>query len=138
MPIALRMCMEVATVIKNEFPGRTLSGIGGIETGKDAAQFLLLGCDTVQVCTGVMKMGYRCIHSMQEELLAFMEHHQFETIEEFKGHSLQYFTSHSDLVKRQADARAAKKAEHTKKMIKKDADWDGDDFVDQSDALARG
>jgi dihydroorotate dehydrogenase subfamily 1 len=138
MPIALRMCMEVATVIKNEFPGRTLSGIGGIETGKDAAQFLLLGCDTVQVCTGVMKMGYRCIHSMQEELLAFMEHHKFETIEEFKGHSLQYFTTHSDLVKRQADARAAKKAEHDKKMIKKDADWDGEDFVDQSDALARG
>ena len=59
MPIALRMCMEIAKVIKNEFPGRTLSGIGGIETGNDAAQFILLGCDTVQVCTGVMKFGYR-------------------------------------------------------------------------------
>ena len=58
MPIALRMCMEIAKVIQNEFPGRTLSGIGGIETGNDAAQFILLGCDTVQVCTGVMKFGY--------------------------------------------------------------------------------
>ena len=64
LPIALRMCMEVRPVIKKEFPGRTLSGIGGIETGNDAAQFILLGCDTVQVCTYVMKVGYRCIHDM--------------------------------------------------------------------------
>ena len=78
MPIALRMCMEIATVIKREFPGRTLSGIGGIETGNDAAQFILLGCDTVQVCTGVMKFGYDIVKPMQEQLLAFMEKHKFE------------------------------------------------------------
>ncbi len=139
MPIALRMCMEIAIVIRDEFPGRTLSGIGGIETGRDAAQFLLLGCDTVQVCTGVMKRGYRCVQPMKEQLLEFMAQHQFETLEDFKGHSLQYFTTHADLVVKQAEARAAKKAEHDKKkMIQADADWDGDDFVDQSDALARG
>jgi dihydropyrimidine dehydrogenase (NADP+)/dihydropyrimidine dehydrogenase (NAD+) subunit PreA len=139
MPIALRICMELATVINHEFAGRTLSGIGGIETGSDAAQFILLGCDTVQVCTGVMKFGYGMVQSMQDELLAFMERHQFHRIEDFKGHSLQFFTTHTDLVERQADARAAKKAEHERqKMIRADADWDGDDFVQQSDALARG
>ena len=139
MPIALRMCMEIAKVIKNEFPGRTLSGIGGIETGNDAAQFILLGCDTVQVCTGVMKFGYPIVKQMCEELLAFMEKHKFEKLEDFKGHSLQFFTTHADLVKRQAEARAAKKAEHDRqKMIKSDAEWQGDDFVKQSEALARG
>lgn len=139
MPIALRMCMEIAQVIKKEFPGRTLSGIGGIETGNDAAQFILLGCDTVQVCTGVMKFGYPIIKPMQEQLLAFMDKHKFERLEDFKGHTLQYFTTHADLVKRQADARAAKKAEHDRqKMIRADAEWDGDDFVKQTDALARG
>jgi dihydroorotate dehydrogenase subfamily 1 len=138
MPIALRMCMEIAKVIQNEFPGRTLSGIGGIETGNDAAQFILLGCDTVQVCTGVMKFGYPIVKEMQEQLLAFMEKHKFETLADFKGHSVQYFTTHADLVKRQAAAREAKKAEHAKKMIKSDAEWAGDDFVKQTDALARG
>ena len=139
MPIALRMCMEIAKVIKSEFPGRTLSGIGGIETGNDAAQFILLGCDTVQVCTGVMKFGYPVVREMQEQLLAFMEKHKFERLEDFKGHSLQFFTTHADLVTRQADARAAKKAEHDRKtMIKSDAEWQGDDFVKQTEALARG
>src|SRR5882672_7750246 len=114
MPIALRMCMEIATVIKREFPGRTLSGIGGIETGNDAAQFILLGCDTVQVCTGVMKFGYPIILEMKEQLLAFMEKHKFETLADFKGHSVQYFTTHADLVARQSQARAAKRSEETR------------------------
>jgi dihydropyrimidine dehydrogenase (NADP+)/dihydropyrimidine dehydrogenase (NAD+) subunit PreA len=137
-PIALRICMEVAQVIRDEFRGRTLSGIGGVETGDDAAQFLLLGCDTVQVCTGVMKFGYGIIHEIEDQLLAFMEKHNFERIEDFKGHSLQYFTTHAELVERQAAAREAKKAEARHKAIRADADWDGEDFVKQSDALARG
>lgn len=138
MPIALRMCMEIARVIRDEFPGRTLSGIGGVETGNDAAQFILLGADTVQVCTGVMKYGYGIVKPMCEELLAFMEKHKFERIADFKGHSVQYFTTHADLVKRQSAARAAAKSQHDKKMIRDDAQWSGEDFVDQSDSLARG
>ena len=134
-PIALRMCMEIAQVIRDEFPDRTLSGIGGIETGGDAAQFILLGSDTVQVCTGVMKMGYGCIKPMIEELSAFMDKHKFSSIADFKGHSVQYFTTHAELVRMQAEAKAAERA---KKMVTADEQWSGDDFVEQSDALARG
>src|SRR5277367_5532319 len=45
-PIALRMVMEIAQLIRKEFPGRSLSAIGGVETGNDAAQFILLAGDT--------------------------------------------------------------------------------------------
>jgi dihydroorotate dehydrogenase subfamily 1 len=133
LPVALRMCMEVAKLIESEFPGRSLSGIGGIESGKDAAQFILLGCDTIQVCTYVMKVGYRCIKAMCDELSAFMDQHHFRTPADFKGHSLQYFTTHYDLVQRQAEARKARAA-----AVKTDQEWRGDDFVRQSEALARG
>ena len=142
LPIALRMVMEIATVIRDEFPDRTLSGIGGIETGTDAAQFILLGADTVQVCTGVMKMGYRMVQRMCEELDAFMNRHGFNTLADFKGHSLQFFTTHAELVRIQAEAREKKSAAAHKaqadEMIRKDTEWRGDDFVEQSDALARG
>ena len=141
-PIALRMCMEIATMIRREFPGRTLSGMGGIENGGDAAQFILLGSDTVQVCTGVMKFGYECVKPMCEELLAFMEKHGFETLADFKGKSLDYFTTHAELVRMQSDKKAAQKAavaaEQQKKMVLADSEWSGDSFVQQSDALARG
>jgi dihydropyrimidine dehydrogenase (NADP+)/dihydropyrimidine dehydrogenase (NAD+) subunit PreA len=138
LPIALRMCMEVATLIRDEFPGRSLSGIGGIESGRDAAQFLLLGCDTVQVCTYVMKVGYRCVRSMLDELAAFMDRQGFRSVADFKGLSLQYFTTHSDLVERQAAARQTASARRGDQPVKADHEWRGDDFVRQTDALARG
>jgi dihydropyrimidine dehydrogenase (NADP+)/dihydropyrimidine dehydrogenase (NAD+) subunit PreA len=141
-PIALRMVMEIATMIRREFPGRTLSGIGGIESGGDAAQFILLGADTAQVCTGVMKFGYECVKPMCEQLLAFMEKHKFETLADFKGKSLDYFTTHAELVRMQKerkekDKAAADAAAAAKKIVRADSEWSGDDFVKQSDALAR-
>lgn len=137
-PIALRMVMEIATMIRREFPGRSLSAIGGIETGGDAAQFILLGADTAQVCTGVMKHGYEMVKRMQEELLAFMEKHKFETLADFKGKSLDYFTTHAELVRMQKERKAKAAADAAaKKMVKADGEWSGDDFVKQSNALAR-
>lgn len=128
-PIALRMGLELANLIRQEFPGRSLSGVGGVETGANAAQFLLLGADTVQVCTGVMKHGYGIVRAMQDDLLAFMERHGFETVADFRGRSLRYVTSHADLVRRQAAARAT---------VRGDADWSADELVRQSEALSRG
>jgi dihydropyrimidine dehydrogenase (NADP+)/dihydropyrimidine dehydrogenase (NAD+) subunit PreA len=138
-PIALRMVKECAEVIRDKFPGRSLSAIGGIETGADAAQFILLGGDTVQVCTGVMKYGYDCVKRMCDDLLAFMAKHKFETIPDFKGYSLQYFTTHADLVRRQAEAKAAAKAKvaEAKALVVKDGQWEGNDFVRQTESLAR-
>jgi dihydropyrimidine dehydrogenase (NADP+)/dihydropyrimidine dehydrogenase (NAD+) subunit PreA len=137
-PIALRMVMEIAQLIRKEFPGRSLSGLGGIESGNDAAQFILLGSDTVQVCTGVMKFGYECVKPMCDELLAFMARHKFETLADFKGKSLDYFTTHADLVKRQTERKAAQKAAAASKVVKSDGEWSGDEFVKQSDALSKG
>src|SRR3954471_9674854 len=137
-PIALRMVMEIATMIRREFPGKTLSAIGGVETGADAAQFILLGGDTVQVCTGVMKHGYDMVKGSCDELLAFMEKHKFETIADFKGKSLDYFTTHAELVRMQKERKDKDKAvAEAKKMVKADSEWSGDDFVKQSDALSR-
>ncbi|CAN5520004.1 hypothetical protein BH20VER1_BH20VER1_20870 [soil metagenome] len=137
-PIALRMVMELATMIRSEFPGRTLSGIGGVETGRDAAEFILLGSDTVQVCTGVMKFGYAHVKQMCDELLEFMEKHGFETLDDFKGKSLDYFTTHAELVRMQGERKASQAAAaEEKKVVKADDQWSGDEFVRQSNDLAR-
>lgn len=137
-PIALRMVMEIATMIRSEFPGRSLSGIGGVETGRDAAEFILLGADTVQVCTGVMKFGYAHVKQMCDELLEFMEKHKFETIADFKGKSLDYFTTHAELVRMQGERKATQAAAaEAKQVVKADDQWSGDSFVQQSNDLAR-
>ncbi len=135
-PVALRICVEIAAEIAESHPGRTLSGIGGIESGQDAAQFLLVGCHTVQVCTAVMKRGYDIIQPMCDELLAFMDRHGFATIEDFRGHSLPYFTTHADLVRRRNEARRS--ATHTgdERTMSGDQHWSAEEFVRQSRSLS--
>lgn len=133
-PIALAKCMNIARMIEAEYKGqgRSLSGIGGVETGADAAEFILLGSDTVQVCTGVMIHGYPVVQNLCGGLQRFMQKHNFKSISEFKGHSLQYFTTHTDLVHRQRAAVAAKKAQVG---LKNDSEWSGENFVQNAEAM---
>jgi dihydroorotate dehydrogenase subfamily 1 len=133
-PIALRMVMELARMQRADFPEATISAIGGIETGEDAAQFILLGAHTVQVCTGVMIHGYGMVKDMCDQLATFMAQHDFDSIDEFRGASLPYFSTHADLVRRQAEAKATAKAARAG-MVEKDTQWEGDKFVEQSDRL---
>ena len=77
---------------------------------------------------------------MCDELLAFMEKHKFETLADFKGKSLDYFTTHADLVRMQAERKAEEKAPRAagrEENGRADGEWSGDDFVKQSDALSR-
>ena len=101
-PIALRQVMEIARA----FPGTPISGMGGIETGADAAQFLLLGSHTVQVCTGAMLRGYEIIAELKRDLEKFMVDHEFTDLRQFIGKSLAFFSTHHDLVSRQKQAKA--------------------------------
>lgn len=150
-PIALRMVMELGTMMfggtsgmpiaadggpaaPGEYPDRSLSAIGGVETGEDAAEFILLGAHTVQVCTGVMIHGYRLAGELCRGLEAFMERHGFGSLEEFRGHSLRYFTTHAELVRRQHEVKARERAER-EGMVTGDGAWEGDSFVEQSDRL---
>ena len=50
-PIALRMVWEVHRAL----PEVPLVGIGGVETGRDAAEFLLVGASAVQVGTAIFR-----------------------------------------------------------------------------------
>lgn len=133
-PIALAKVMSIAKMMDAEYQGqgRSLSGIGGVDTGADAAEFILLGSDTVQVCTGVMLHGYPVVKRLCGGLQQFMQKHNFNSIQEFKGLSLPYFTTHMDLVARQRAAVAAKKA---KVGLANDAEWSGEEFVKNAESM---
>ena len=84
-PIALNMVQQVMSDPTAALP---MSGIGGISNWQDAAEFLLLGCTTVQVCTAVMHYGYRIVEDMIDGLSNWMDSKNFRTINDLRGLSL--------------------------------------------------
>ena len=95
-PIAMNMVQQVMSDPNAALP---MSGIGGIANWKDAAEFILLGSGTVQVCTAAMHYGYRIVEDMIDGLSNWMEEKGFLTIEDFRGLSIAKVTEwkHLDL-----------------------------------------
>ncbi len=84
-PIALSMLSEVMQLdpIKNfDIP---ISGMGGIQTWRDAAEFLLLGASSLQVCTAVMHYGFRIIDDLTHGLSNWLDEKGAKSINEIIG-----------------------------------------------------
>ncbi|AUG98622.1 NAD-dependent dihydropyrimidine dehydrogenase subunit PreA [Prodigiosinella confusarubida] len=85
-PIALNMVAEIAR--DAETAGLPISGIGGISTWRDAAEFIALGCGTVQVCTAVMVHGFPIVRDMISGLSNYMDEKGYRTLEDFRGRAV--------------------------------------------------
>ncbi len=94
-PIALRHILEMAKnpIMKNI----QFSGIGGIETWRDALEFIQLGCRNVQVCTAVMQYGYRIIDDLVSGLQHYMQERGVSQLTDLVGEELPRFITPTDL-----------------------------------------
>ena len=94
-PIAQRFILEMAQnpVLKSV----QLSGIGGIETWRDALEFIQLGCRNVQVCTAVMQYGYRIIDDLRLGMQTYMQQRGLEKLEQLVGEEIPNFVAPSNL-----------------------------------------
>ncbi len=85
-PIAKRFIAELAQ--EEEVAKTHISAMGGIETWKDALEFIALGADSVQVTTAVMLYGYRIIEDLKDGLALYLKEHGFSNIREMKRKAL--------------------------------------------------
>ena len=92
-PIALHMVGDIA----RDMPGLPISGIGGISTWRDAAEFIALGSGTVQVCTAAMHHGFRIVDDMIDGLANWMDSKGFRTLDDFRGAAVKNYVHWSDL-----------------------------------------
>lgn len=94
-PIALRYILEMA---KNPIMQYTpLSGIGGIETWRDALEYLQLGCTNVQVCTAVMQYGFRIIDDLIEGMQTYLAQRGLDRLDTVIGEELPNFVMPSEM-----------------------------------------
>ena len=75
-----------------ELSGVPISGMGGIETWRDAVQFLALGCSNIQITTAVMQYGYRIITDLIGGLTDYMNRHGIVRRREVVGAGLEDVT----------------------------------------------
>ena len=89
-PICLNMVAEIAR--DPDTADVPLSGIGGISTWRDAAEYIALGCGNVQVCTAAMVYGFRIAEEMIAGLQLWMEDKGYERLSDFQGRAVRNVT----------------------------------------------
>lgn len=82
-PIAMNMVAEIAR--DPETAGIPISGIGGITTWRDAAEFMALGASNVQVCTAAMTYGFRIIEELTQGLSDWMDEKGYLQVSDIVG-----------------------------------------------------
>jgi dihydropyrimidine dehydrogenase (NAD+) subunit PreA len=85
-PIALNMVQACAADPEVDLP---ISGIGGVATWRDAAEFIALGSTSVQVCTAIMHYGFRIVEDLNEGLSAYLDSKGMKSVNELRGRSVQ-------------------------------------------------
>jgi dihydropyrimidine dehydrogenase (NAD+) subunit PreA len=82
-PIALSMVSEIARAPATA--GMPISGIGGVTTWRDAAEYITMGCGNVQVCTAAMTYGFKVVQEMISGLSDWMDEKGHTSIADFMG-----------------------------------------------------
>lgn len=93
-PIALHMVGSLARDKEFNLP---ISGIGGISNWRDAAEFILMGAGSVQVCTAAMHYGFRIVREMIDGLSDYMDSKGFKSIKEMIGKAVSNFVEWNSL-----------------------------------------
>ncbi len=96
-PIALNMLASVAGDELISKSGIPVSGMGGISVWQDAAEFVLLGATSVQVCTAAMHYGFRIIDDLCDGLSNWMDARGIADLNDIRGKSLPRLSSFQDL-----------------------------------------
>lgn len=93
-PIALSMVSEIARA--PETRGLPISGIGGVTTWRDAAEFMALGAGNVQVCTAAMTYGFKIVQEMISGLSQYLDEKQL-SVEALIGRAVPNVTDWNQL-----------------------------------------
>lgn len=93
-PIGLRCVAQIRQ--NSKLP---ILGIGGIANWHDAAEYMCVGADVVQVCTEVMINGYAVIKAMKQGLLNYLENKGFNSPADLKNQAIDKLSAHEKLNK---------------------------------------
>lgn len=81
-PFGLRFVSELSREKRLKIP---ISGMGGIYTWKDAAEYIAVGASNLQVTTSVMQHGNRVVEDMIDGMQRYLKRNSFSRVNDFVG-----------------------------------------------------
>ncbi len=84
-PLAVRCVADIVRAV--DIP---VIGVGGISSGRDVAEFLMVGAAAVQICTAAIVRGAEIYGVIADQLSKFMKAKGYNSIADFKGVALSH------------------------------------------------
>lgn len=91
-PVGLRCVAQIKAAT-----GLPVLAMGGVSSWRDAAEYLAVGADAVQVCTEVMLNGYSVIGNMLAGLAGYLAGKGFPSLDAVRGAALEKLISHGEV-----------------------------------------
>ncbi len=83
-PMAMRLPMRWIAILYDRV-ACSLAATSGIHRGTDALKMLMSGADVTMICSALMRHGLERLRIIENEMVAWMEEHEYQSVEQLKG-----------------------------------------------------
>ncbi|MFP4528482.1 MAG: dihydroorotate dehydrogenase-like protein [Candidatus Kapaibacterium sp.] len=82
--VNIRLPLRWIAILKNNIKA-DLSATSGIHTGLDAIKMLMVGANTVQLCSALLKYGVEKFGEIHDDMERWLTDHEYESVEQMLG-----------------------------------------------------
>jgi dihydroorotate dehydrogenase (fumarate) len=83
-PMAMRLPLRWVAILYDKL-SCSLAATSGIHRATDALKMLMAGADVTMLCSVLIRHGVKQIGVIERDLIAWMEEHEYESVEQLKG-----------------------------------------------------
>jgi dihydroorotate dehydrogenase (fumarate) len=83
-PMAMRVPLRWVAILHGQVKA-SLAATGGVHRAADVLKMLMAGADVTQLCSALLRHGPRQISAIEKDLVAWLEEHEYESVEQLKG-----------------------------------------------------
>lgn len=83
-PMAMRLPLRWIAILRDQV-GLSLAATSGIHRATDAIKMLMAGADVTMMCSALLRHGVKHLTTVENEIRAWLEEHDYESIEQLQG-----------------------------------------------------
>lgn len=83
-PMAMRVPLRWVAILHGRIKA-SLAATSGIHRATDALKMLMAGADVTMLCSTLLRHGIRQIGHIEKDMIAWLEEHEYESVQQLKG-----------------------------------------------------